>query len=71
MQELDEFINQVKQLPPAPKVLPELLALLNRPNIDASKVVKLIAYDPGLSVRFKPLIGLLLVLPAMESTLCR
>ena len=50
MQELDEFINTVKQLPPAPGVLPELLALLNRPNIDASKIVRLISFDPGMSV---------------------
>jgi putative nucleotidyltransferase with HDIG domain len=50
MQELDEFINSVKTVPPAPKVLPELLTLLNRPNTDADKVVKLISYDPGLSI---------------------
>jgi putative nucleotidyltransferase with HDIG domain len=49
MQELDEYINRIKHLPPAPRVLPELLPLLNRPNIDASRVVKLISIDPGLS----------------------
>jgi putative nucleotidyltransferase with HDIG domain len=49
MQELDEYINRIKHLPPAPRVLPELLPLLNRPNIDASRVVKLISLDPGLS----------------------
>jgi putative nucleotidyltransferase with HDIG domain len=49
MQELDDYINKMKHLPPAPRVLPELLGLLNKPNIDNSRVVKLITLDPGLS----------------------
>jgi putative nucleotidyltransferase with HDIG domain len=49
MQELDQYINKVKNLPPAPRVLPELLAALGRPNIDAGRVVALINYDPALT----------------------
>jgi putative nucleotidyltransferase with HDIG domain len=50
MQELDDYINKVKHLPPAPRVLPELLALLGREDIDSSRVVDLIAFDPALTV---------------------
>jgi putative nucleotidyltransferase with HDIG domain len=49
MKELDDYINKVKHLPPAPKVLPELLSLLNRDDIDADRVVSLISYDPSLT----------------------
>jgi putative nucleotidyltransferase with HDIG domain len=49
MEELDQYINRVKNLPPAPKVLPKLLSLLNDPNSDTSKVVELISFDPGLT----------------------
>lgn len=49
MQELDDFINKVKHLPPAPRVLPELLALLNNDDVDNDRVVRIIAYDPSLT----------------------
>lgn len=49
MQELDDYINKVRSLPPAPKVLPQLLLLLGQPDIDSSKVVELITYDPALT----------------------
>jgi putative nucleotidyltransferase with HDIG domain len=49
MQELDDYINKVKNLPPAPRILPELLALLEKEDIDSSCVVELIAYDPGIT----------------------
>ena len=49
MQELDDYINRVQHLPPAPKILPQLLALLSRDNIDASQVVDLMMYDPALT----------------------
>ncbi len=49
MNELDEYINKVKHLPPAPRVLPQLLTLLNQPDIDSSRVVNLITYDPSLT----------------------
>lgn len=49
MQELDDFINRVQHLPPAPKILPQLLSLLNRDDVEASQVVDLMHYDPSLT----------------------
>ena len=49
MVELDNYINQVKKLPPAPHLLPELLSLLNQPNVDSGRIVQLITYDPSLT----------------------
>jgi putative nucleotidyltransferase with HDIG domain len=49
MQELDDYIDRVQHLPPAPKILPQLLALLGREDIEASHVVDLMMYDPSLT----------------------
>lgn len=49
MQELDDYINKVKSLPPAPRILPELLALLRQEDVDADRVVKLIEFDPAIT----------------------
>jgi putative nucleotidyltransferase with HDIG domain len=49
MQELDDYIDKVKNLPPAPRILPELLTLLRKEDIDSSRVVELIGYDPGIT----------------------
>ena len=49
MQELDSYIDKVKNLPPAPTVLPQLLALLGETDIDLGRVVDLIKYDPSLT----------------------
>jgi putative nucleotidyltransferase with HDIG domain len=49
MQELDDYINRVKHLPPAPKILPQLLTLLNQPDSDSGQVVDLISLDPSLT----------------------
>ena len=49
MQELDAFIDKVKHLPPAPRVLPQLMQLLSSDDTDATRVVQLIQYDPGLA----------------------
>jgi putative nucleotidyltransferase with HDIG domain len=49
MATLDAFIDGVKNLPAAPRILPELLMLLNRPDIDSGRVVELLTYDPGLT----------------------
>ena len=51
MQELDDYINRVEHLPPAPAVLPKLLPLLNRADTDNNQVVQLITYDPSLTAR--------------------
>ncbi len=49
MQELDDFINRVQHLPPAPKILPQLLSLLGREDVSAGHVVDLMMYDPSLT----------------------
>lgn len=49
MQELDDYINRVQHLPPAPKILPQLLSLLTRDDVEASQVVDLMMYDPSLT----------------------
>lgn len=51
MKELDDYINQTQNLPPAPRVLPELLALLNHPDSDSRRVVNLIQVDPSLTAQ--------------------
>jgi putative nucleotidyltransferase with HDIG domain len=49
MQELDDYINRVQHLPPAPKILPQLLSLLDRDDVESSQVVELMMYDPSLT----------------------
>jgi len=49
MQELDIYIDKVKSLPPAPRILPELLSLLRKEDVDADRVVNLIAFDPAIT----------------------
>jgi putative nucleotidyltransferase with HDIG domain len=46
---LDEHIDRAPRLPPAPRILPKLLVLLGKPDIDSGRVVKLITFDPGLT----------------------
>lgn len=50
MSPIDDYLSRVKHLPPAPRILPELLQLLRRSDVDAEKVVNLIKYDPALTV---------------------
>ena len=49
MQELDDFINRVQHLPPAPKILPQLLSMLGRDDVESSMVVELMMYDQSLT----------------------
>jgi len=51
MQILDDYINKVKSLPPAPRILAELLTLLNDAETDAERIVDLITFDPGLTAK--------------------
>jgi putative nucleotidyltransferase with HDIG domain len=51
MQALDNFIKEIKTLPPAPRVLSQLLVLLNQPNAHAGQIVELIAFDPALTAK--------------------
>ena len=38
-------------LPPAPRILPQLLTLLADPDCDTSQVIELISFDPGLTAK--------------------
>src|SRR5262249_38108266 len=49
MQELDDYINKVQKLPPALRILPQLLSLLREENVDAGRIVDLIALDPAIT----------------------
>ena len=49
MQAIDDYIANVRNLPPAPRVVPELMRLLNQPDVDSSRIVKMISYDPSLT----------------------
>ncbi len=49
MQAIDDYIEKVRYLPPAPRIVPELMKLLNQPNVNSSRVVKLISYEPALT----------------------
>jgi putative nucleotidyltransferase with HDIG domain len=51
MQTLDDYINQIKTLPPAPRVLSQLLILLNEVDLYAGRIVDLIALDPALTAK--------------------
>ncbi len=48
MQRLDTFIEDATHLPPAPVVLPRLMVLLNKEDVDADEVTRLVALDPAL-----------------------
>ncbi len=49
MQELDNYLNRLQHLPPAPKVLPELTRLLNSEDTNSERVVQLVQYEPALT----------------------
>ena len=48
---MDNYINEIKTLPPAPRVLSQLLVLLNEEEAHAGQIVELIAYDPALTAK--------------------
>jgi len=51
MQALDEFINQVKTLPPAPRIFTQLICLLGEDDVDSASIVELIVFDPALTAK--------------------
>ena len=51
MQRLDAIIDQVTSLPPAPRILPDLLRVLRQDEADAAEVVRLIKFDPALTAQ--------------------
>jgi putative nucleotidyltransferase with HDIG domain len=50
MQVVDDYIKNVRHLPPAPRVVPDLMRLLSKTDVDSSQIVKMISYDPSLTV---------------------
>lgn len=51
MQDLDAFLDRAEHLPPAPRILPQLLAKLASTDTDSREVVELISYDPALTAK--------------------
>jgi putative nucleotidyltransferase with HDIG domain len=51
MDQIDELLNRVERLPPAPKLLPQLLDALARVDADIGRVVETISFDPALTVK--------------------
>src|ERR1035438_2482756 len=51
MQTLDNYINEITTLPPAPRILTQLLVLLNQDNTQPGQIVKLIEIDPALTAK--------------------
>lgn len=49
MQAIKDYIRNLRHLPPAPQVVPELMRLLNQPDLDSSKIVNMLSYDPSLT----------------------
>jgi putative nucleotidyltransferase with HDIG domain len=50
MPSIEEYVKRASNLPPAPRILPQLLTVLNQPNLDSGKLVELILLDPSLTV---------------------
>jgi putative nucleotidyltransferase with HDIG domain len=49
MQAISDYVRNLRYLPPAPRVVPELMRLINQPDADSSRIVNLISYDPSLT----------------------
>ena len=50
-QTIERFVDSVRTLPPAPKILTDLLVILNDANHDTSRIVELVQFDPALTAR--------------------
>jgi putative nucleotidyltransferase with HDIG domain len=51
MRALDNYIDEVKTLPPAPRILTQLLILLNQDDTNAREIVELVSLDPALTAK--------------------
>jgi len=51
MDAIDELLQRVQTLPPAPKLLPQLLTALADVDTDIDRVVEIITFDPALTAR--------------------
>jgi len=48
---IDESLDRIESLSPAPQILPQLLDALNEPDNDLGRVVELIAVDPAFTAK--------------------
>jgi HD-like signal output (HDOD) protein len=48
---IHQMIQDLKNLPPAPRVMPKLLNMLNDPNASSDDITALIQLDPGLTAK--------------------
>jgi putative nucleotidyltransferase with HDIG domain len=48
MRGVEDYLSRARKLPP-PRIVPDLLKLLRRPNLDSSRITRLIAMDPVLA----------------------
>lgn len=51
MDKIDQLLDGVEKLPPAPKLLPQLMHALSDIDCDMSSVVDMITFDPALTAR--------------------
>ena len=49
MQVIDDYIDRAEHLVPAPPILPQLIPLLNKADVDNRRIVDLISYDTSLT----------------------
>lgn len=49
MQAIKDYLRNLRHLPPTPRVVPELMRLLNQPDVESSKIVNVISYEPALT----------------------
>src|ERR1035441_2907787 len=49
MKALDQYLDRVQNLPPAPTVAIQLLDLFSDPDRDIDRIVELISHDPSLT----------------------
>jgi putative nucleotidyltransferase with HDIG domain len=47
----EDYLARAARLPPAPRVLPQLLSLLSDPDCEMNQVIELISFDPGLTAK--------------------
>ncbi len=51
MNSIDTILERIEALPSSPQILPKLMSALDNIEVDLSRIVDLIAFDPGLTAR--------------------
>lgn len=63
MQAIDELLDRLTHLPPAPQMLPRLLKLLSQPDSEITEVVQLLRFDPAITAQLLRLCNSAFVAP--------